>query len=547
MMIQYLAQEGIDDIKTNFSKYKKHFQDEDNTWFIKTFNENGWLKDSKIQLPEFVMDFDEDYNISDKKNIEIVYTNLKTLSPAVASDERIWAGLLFGPMWRYVKYRRKDELENGNEQDIKNSFLFMRGMKRSCFINCLSRLWWTGFLIYDDMAKDPFHATEIICDGAFSSTMILLSSSSFMANKNVGLGLLDCLKIRKDNGDKIGRYHFVESTKFLNVRGAACLLDVIGREEIALMVNKRLNKIYGEIHIDLEEIEKYHKSISKTKSKNDEAPIKKDTEKSTRKHVENLSSLQNVEIYKKAEPYEKSIFEQQSLYSNQDKKPKKSIGQQAKEKQEMDDYIYSFVIPKSFALQGKDDVVVKSWRDMYIKLTKMLADEYKEQIESLIRRSILGNGMCDFQDEERKSYLSYPKEIAEGIYLETNLDPMAIIKRIYGLLKQCGLNGDDFKIKQMSDEKAIAEVKGFVQWCENQNMNEENMRTVISNLSFVNDLAAETGTVDKSVMLINGRHEAEEIFGTLKNNKKYAIMNSRRNDRLDRAIQNYLSYLSYME
>lgn len=245
MVVQYLSQDGINDIKTNFSKYKKHFSDSDNTWFIKTFTDNGWLKDTKIQIADIILDKSDDYNVSDRKNIEILYEGLHELSPALATDERIWAGLLFGPFWDFVKYRRAEEIKSGDEQDIKNTFFFMRGVKRSCFMNCLSRLWWTGYLIYDQSAQEHFKAADLLCESAYASTILLFSSSNFTANKEVALGVLDCIAHRKKLGDKIGRYHYVEANKYLNGLGGVILLDTLSREEVKVMVNKVLNRHFG--------------------------------------------------------------------------------------------------------------------------------------------------------------------------------------------------------------------------------------------------------------------------------------------------------------
>lgn len=245
MVLQYLAQEGIDDIKINFSKYKRHFSDQSNQWFIKTFQENGWWKDLKFQCEDLRLDQNEDYNISDRRNIEILYTGWRDLSPALAADERVWAGALFGPFWNYVKYRRAAEISSGDEQAIKNSFFFMRSTKRSCFMNCLSRLWWTGHLIYDAKAKNHFRAADLLCDGAYASTILLFSSSNFTANKDVALGVLDRLAIRKSLGDEIGRYHYVEVNRYLNSIGSVTLLDTLTRDEASQLTGKTLDRHFG--------------------------------------------------------------------------------------------------------------------------------------------------------------------------------------------------------------------------------------------------------------------------------------------------------------
>lgn len=250
MVLSYLSQDAIDDIKINYGKYKKHFQDESNEWFIERFKNNDWIHESKIQCGDIRMNMDENFNISDRKNVEIIYDALRDLSPALASDERLWAGLLFNQFWNYVKYRRKEEIENGSERDVLNSFLFMRGTKRSCFMNCLSRLWWTGYLLYDQSTTEHYKAVDLITETAYSSNIILLSSNNFVSNKNLALGVLDCISKRKQMGEKIGRYHFVEVNKYINCVGGAALLDTMSREEARNLANKRLNKLYGTIEMD---------------------------------------------------------------------------------------------------------------------------------------------------------------------------------------------------------------------------------------------------------------------------------------------------------
>ena len=251
MKIYFLEQDAIDDIKTNYKKYSKHFLDENNTWFIDYFNKNNWLKEVKnLECEDILMDMNDDFNVSDTKNIKIVYDAMKKLSPAVATDERLWAGLSFTYFWKYIKYRRFDEINSGDEWKVLNSFFFMRGKKRSCFVNCLSRLWWTGYLLYDSSAKNPYEAAELISESAFASKIMLISSNNFVSNKNLALGVLDCIKRRKQAGEKIDRYHYVEANKYINCIGGTQLLDTLSRNEVMKLTNKILNKSFGEINIE---------------------------------------------------------------------------------------------------------------------------------------------------------------------------------------------------------------------------------------------------------------------------------------------------------
>ena len=70
-----------------------------------------------------------------------------------------------------------------------------------------------------------------------------------MANKSLALRAMDYISSRKEKGEKIGGYHFVEATKYLNCLGGITLLDTMTREEVQSIVNQRLNKVYGNIRI----------------------------------------------------------------------------------------------------------------------------------------------------------------------------------------------------------------------------------------------------------------------------------------------------------
>ena len=243
MKLMYLSQNAIDDIKINFNKYKSHFKDNTNDWFMKHFKEKDWIHESKIECKDFILDQSANTNISDRKNVEIIYDAIINLYPANALEERLWAGILFGQLWDFVKYRRAKELASNDEMQILTSFFFMRGTKRSCFINCLSRLWWTGFLLYDANNSNKYAAVDIICENAYASNILLFSSNNFSSNKELALGVLDCLAKLKENGTVIKREHFVEANKYLNCLGGVVLLDTITRAEVKQIITEHLDKL----------------------------------------------------------------------------------------------------------------------------------------------------------------------------------------------------------------------------------------------------------------------------------------------------------------
>jgi hypothetical protein len=251
MILEYTKTEVLEDLKGNFSKHKKHYQNNNKDYFAKYLGKSQGLQSSKIECDDFELDFSDDYNISDYKNIKILYLALIDLPLSIAADERLWAGLAHGQFWDYIYYRRKVEIKSGNEQDIKNSFFFTRGTKRSAHINCLSRLWWAGHLTYDVSEENPFELTKLLCKGAFASTIMLLSSSNFTANKEICLGLLKGIKNLEDYGVAIKREHFVEATKYLNSMGSITILDSLTKHDVEKIIDNFFVEKFGSLNLNV--------------------------------------------------------------------------------------------------------------------------------------------------------------------------------------------------------------------------------------------------------------------------------------------------------
>lgn len=242
MKIKFLTEEGIDNLKEILiSTYGKHLLDENSDFLLEDFYKRGWLKESKFEFPDIEFDMSPDYSISDSKNIKILYESMKTLPPAVASDERVWAGLSFSNFWKYVQYRRFEALESGNDFDKKSSFLFMRGSRRSCFIHCVSRLWWIAHILYDAERDNPYELCEYFASRAFASRAMLFSSVNLVSNSEIAKGIVQCHYDRWREGGDDGRYPYVEANKFWNCMGGISIVDSFSRQEVYEMTMKFLN------------------------------------------------------------------------------------------------------------------------------------------------------------------------------------------------------------------------------------------------------------------------------------------------------------------
>ena len=233
MKIKYLTEEGIDNIKeTLVSVHGRHLLDASPDYFVDTFSKNGWLRESKYEVPDVEFNMNPDYNLSDSVNISRVYECMRSLPCSVASDERVWAGLAFTDMWKFVQYRRAEDLNSGDDNAKLNSFVFMRGRRRSCYIHCIARLWWTAYILYDAKREDPYELCKYFASRAFPSRIMLFSSTNLVSNPEIAKGIIQAHYDRHKEGKPDGRYPYTDTNKYWNCLGGIMILDSFTRQEV---------------------------------------------------------------------------------------------------------------------------------------------------------------------------------------------------------------------------------------------------------------------------------------------------------------------------
>lgn len=244
MQPKFMKKDSIDSLLVNFDEARAHYVENDRDWFEQRLAHEHGLRDSRFEFPDFELTCgagegtEEEYALTDAENVRIVYDAMRDLPLATAADQRFWAGLCHTDLWDYVQYRRRKALATGKDHDIKASFFFMRGVKRSAHIHCVSRLWWAGRLSYDEENRDdPYALSDLFTSNAFASRLMLFSSSNLTANKSTTLGILDAIQEQRDAGITLRREHFVGATKCLNRMGAITILDYLGRQRVKSIIS----------------------------------------------------------------------------------------------------------------------------------------------------------------------------------------------------------------------------------------------------------------------------------------------------------------------
>lgn len=158
-------------------------------------------------------------------NSKIIYDSLRDLKPTQASKESLWFSLA---NTFYLDYTLK-LLSSNDRTKVKNA-LFMKS-KREQLIQCISKYWWLGYLLYDETSEAPYELLEYFCAKEAIGKTIGFFSSKLTSNKQITLGIVEGIKDRKDYiKNSRSSYSFVNE-HFNNIGGVK-ILDLLTREDV---------------------------------------------------------------------------------------------------------------------------------------------------------------------------------------------------------------------------------------------------------------------------------------------------------------------------
>ena len=237
MNLIYFSKDAYKLLKKDLDNNKENYYRED-PWLEEYFAEAGideYFKTSSIVVPNIDLmysgDSDETKNQDDLNNIRILYGSYKDkITPLQASDPTLWSALCHITYKDYVLKRWKKD--DGTVR-IDQRFFATEGRASLCYYNAISRLWWSGYLTYDEDSEktDPYHLTKTL----FSAQQIQkdLFDQSMSMNKTVVKGLLMALKrIQEETGNASTPVFRQCCDSYLNHYGAVSILDALNAEDI---------------------------------------------------------------------------------------------------------------------------------------------------------------------------------------------------------------------------------------------------------------------------------------------------------------------------
>ena len=187
------------------------------------------------------LDFKNDMNTNEKNKSDIVntrfiYEALKALSPLVATNGYLWSYLCHTKYKKYViaRWIKNPEDEDKHEktvETIKKRFFCSSDKKVIMRMNAISRLWWAGYLTYDENHGDPYHLTKILFTGQQICADIL--DTPFCGNKTVITGILLAIEKYKEEVDENISSELVRKCiKYFRRYAAVTIIDFLSSTEI---------------------------------------------------------------------------------------------------------------------------------------------------------------------------------------------------------------------------------------------------------------------------------------------------------------------------
>ncbi|HEY8875266.1 MAG TPA: DUF6339 family protein [Desulfosporosinus sp.] len=179
------------------------------------------------------------HNTLDTYFVGSCVVHLKNLNIIQATDERLWVYLAHTNCWNYMRSRWPVEKYINNRNPSKNLRDHYFFKDKPLTRNGISRLWWYGFVSYDESRHDPYELTSMLLsklditqgllDRKFSRNPMIIRTilSVLVDNKNAGNPFPSRVKIR-------------ELMKYFNRLGGVTIIDALDEADIRKIVSERI-------------------------------------------------------------------------------------------------------------------------------------------------------------------------------------------------------------------------------------------------------------------------------------------------------------------
>ena len=226
-------------------------------------------------------------------------------------------------------------------------------------------------------------------------------------------------------------------------------------------------------------------------------------------------------------------------------------------------HINSMAFSKPVSLSYFGEVKPESsWKGLYVDACKSLLDDYPDIFTRLKAESLHGSGKTWLVDAENLYLLAVPKQLEEGLFVETNRNASDLVKNLKWLLDECSVDYENVVITYTNkDGKKEASVpapvttsafqkkqyyrqdkEDFYRWLQNdQHMAEGTCRSYVSAIRSAEHFAEEHGLASRKLYTCDptvAKATADELFS----NAEFIQYNNDQHNRFRAAITKLLAF-----
>ena len=235
MLLSCFTEPAYEKILHSISENEEKYQTPSD-WISEFFGEEEYFKTSKtVDVMYFKPHYEEGKKSDELKseedliNTRNMYDAFKKLTPLQASNKYMWTYLCHADL-EYQKYIHNRWMTKERDNTIKTRY-FVTDKRDSLFENALARLWWYGYLTYDENRSNPYALTSILLMNQTICTDFIDTKNSM--NPTRAKGVLAALQEYSENVGKSGLTNkFRELNKHLNRIAAVTNFDFLKPEDI---------------------------------------------------------------------------------------------------------------------------------------------------------------------------------------------------------------------------------------------------------------------------------------------------------------------------
>lgn len=231
MYLSYMKRGCLDQLQANISRNSELYK-RDVPWLDEYFGGAVHSVVSSIAVSDVSLEPGPE---ADVENTRRLHSALCSLTPAQASDERLWTHLTHVTFWAYMRARWP--VDAGTNTDVLKRYFY--SSSKSPVRNGIARLWWYGHLSYDQTRDDPYELTAVLVRRHDVAQNLL--ERSLGRSRRITKAILEAILDRESAGKEIDREQYRNMLKHLNRLGGVTILDALAENDIADIIRPQLS------------------------------------------------------------------------------------------------------------------------------------------------------------------------------------------------------------------------------------------------------------------------------------------------------------------